>query len=232
MHVNPATVSTLEGARLLRALRHARGCERCRAPVERVLLATRVLERGTPWEPTEAEAAAITDAGLDAALGAARPRRRWPVLAGFGVALAAAASLVLVVTRPPEFAERGAGDGRAVLRMFCAAEQAGLQELPSGSGCPAGSKLVFAASAAPELSSVAVRLSGPEGVRLLGPFPVSGRPGAEAPLDATLELTDPGTLEVTAAFASTPEAALAALRGERAPGVQVLKQRVRVEGAR
>lgn len=231
MHVNPTTVSTLEGARLHRALRHARGCAECRAPVERVLLATRVLERGTPWEPTEAESAALTEAGLDAALGAGRPRRRWPVLAGLGVALAAAAS-VLVVVRTPEFTERGAGDGRAVLRMFCAAGQSPLHELPSGARCPPGSTLAFAAGAAPELSSVAVRLAGPEGVQLLGPFPVSARPGAEAPLEATPRLSGAGTVEVTAAFASTPEGALAALRGERPKGAVVVHQRVRVEGMR
>ncbi|HTN51455.1 MAG TPA: hypothetical protein VML50_03555 [Anaeromyxobacter sp.] len=232
MHVDPTIVATLEGARLTRALRHARGCETCRGPVERVLLATRVLERGSPWEPTEVEVEAASASGLDAALAAARPRRRWPLLAGVGVALAAAASLVVIVTRPPEFAERGGGDGRAVLRMFCATEQAGLAELPSGAGCPAGARLAFAAAAVPELASVAVKLSGPEGRQLLGPFQVSGRPGAEVPLEATPRLSSPGTVEVTAAFAATPEAALSALRGERVAGAVLLHQHLRVEGAR
>ena len=232
MHVNPATVGTLQGARLLRALRHARACDRCRRPVERVLLATRTLEQGSLWEPTRAELEAHTAAGLEAALGPARPRRRWPVFAGLGVALAAAASLVLVVSRPPEFTARGGGEGRAVLRVFCAAGNGALRELPSGAGCPAGGTLAFAAASAPELSSVALRLSGPAGVQDLGPFPVSARPGAEAPLETTPGLTAPGLLEVTAAFARSPEDARAALRGERVPGAVVLRQRVQVEGGR
>ena len=233
MHVDLATVAALEGAPLQRALRHARGCDACRAPVERLLFATRVLERGSPWEPTEAESTTATEAGLEVALRAARPPRRWQPFAGLGVALVAAASFfVVVVLRPPEFTERGGRGGSAVLRMFCATEQGSLRELPSGASCPAGSKLALAAAARPELSSVALRMTGPDGVRLLGPFPVSGRPGAEAPLAVTPQLSTPGTVEVDAAFAPTPEAAQAALRGDRAPGAVVVHQRLRVEDKR
>ena len=232
MHVNIATVATLEGARLGRALRHARSCDTCRAPVERVMLATRVLERGTPWEPTSAEVDAAGQSGLEAALGAARPRRRWAVLGGVGVAVAAAASILLVVNRPPEFTARGTGEGRAVLRMFCAVGESPLRELPSGAGCPAGGRLAFAAGATPGLSSVTLRLTGPSGERVLGPFSLSGQPGAELPLETTPELPSAGSVEVTAAFAATPEAAQAALRGERIPGAVLLHQRVQVEGPR
>ena len=70
-----------------------------------------------------------------------------------------------------------------MLRMFCAsAGDAGLRELASGASCPRGAKLAFAAAGAPGLSSVALRLSGSSGVQLLGVFPVTGQPGAEAPL--------------------------------------------------
>jgi hypothetical protein len=233
MHVTPIAVCTLEGAGLLRALHHARDCDTCRVPVERALLATRCLEGGSPWKPTEAECDAHIDAGLVAALRSARPPRRWPTFAGLGVALAAAASLIVVVNRPPEFTARGAGEGRAVLRMFCAsAGDAGLRELASGASCPSGAKLAFAAAGAPGLSSVALRLSGSSGVQLLGVFPVTGQPGAEAPLETTPALSGAGTMEVTAAFASTPEAAQAALRGEQASGAVVLRQRIQVEGGR
>lgn len=233
MHVQPSTVPTLEGAALRRALVHARGCDTCRGPVERVLLATRTLERGTPWEPTEAEVEALGEAGLDRALGAARPRRRWAPLAGLGVALAAGAALLVVVVRPqPEFTARGGGEGRAVLRMFCAAPGGTLRELPPGSSCVAGGKLAFAAAATPGLSSVALRLSGPGGTEVLGPFAVTGQPGAEAPLDVTPELARAGQVDVLAAFAATPRAALDAARGDPGPGAVVLHQQVQIEGAR
>ena len=45
-------------------------------------------------------------------------------------------------------------------------------------------------------------------------------------------LVGTGTIEVTAAFASTPEAAQAALRGEQVSDVVVLRQRFQVEGSR
>jgi hypothetical protein len=232
MHLNPTAITTFEGRRLTRAIRHARGCSRCRGPVERMLLATRVMELGTPWTPTDAEANAAGVAGLDAALRSARAARRWPTLAGFGIALAAAATVFLVVKGPPEFVERGTGTGRAVLRMFCSTDLQGLRELRSGQACPTGGKLAFAAGASTGSAFAALQLSGPEGVRPLGLFPVSGRPGAEAPLDTTPLLDALGVVEVTAAFASTPDAALAALRGERVPGSVVMRQKVLVEGRR
>jgi len=232
MHVNPIAIATYEGARLTDAIQHARACPQCRRPVERVLLALRALEVGTPWTPTEVETTAASVAGLDSVLRSARPIRRWPTVAGLGIALAAAAALFLVVKGPPEFVERGTGSGGAVLRMFCATDPQALRELPSGQSCPAGGKLAFAAGASTGAAFAALQLSGPDGVRLLGPFPVSGRPGAEAPLDTTPQLDVPGRVDVTAAFASTPDAALAALRGERVAGSVVVRQTVLVEGAR
>jgi hypothetical protein len=71
---------------------------------------------------------------------------------------------------------------------------------------------------------VALELRDADGTRLLGSFTVTGRPGGEAPLEVTPELHGAGPIEVTAAFASSPEAALASLQGTAAPGVVIVRQ--------
>jgi hypothetical protein len=70
-----------------------------------------------------------------------------------------------------------------------------------------------------------------EGARVLGPFTVTGRPGREEPLEATPELRGPGALVVRAAFAASPEAALASLGGKPLPGTVVLRQMAFVDQA-
>jgi hypothetical protein len=228
MHVNLRTLPTLADGRLDRALRHARGCDRCRGPVERAILATRALEQGTPWEPTEAEFEARLRRGLPTVQALAPCRPRWPILGAIGFAAAAVATFVWI--RPTEFAERGTGEGRAVLRMFCATPEPGsLRELAPGGRCPAGHALAFAAGAQGELTSVAVKLHDSSGTRVLGPFTVSGRPGSEVPLEATPELRAAGLLEVTAAFARSPEAALSALLAAPAPGTVLVRQSATIE---
>jgi hypothetical protein len=221
MHVNVRTFPDLGAAQLGKAMRHARTCDRCRAPVERAILAARALEQGSPWEPTAIEIEAIGRRGLPELRRMSDRRTLWHMLAAFGVAATAA---VLLWVRSGEFKERGTGEGRAVLRMFCASPApGGVQELPPGGRCT-GHALAFAAGARAELTSVALQLRDAEGTRILGPFPVTGRPGAETPLEITPGLRGPGTLEVTAAFASSPEAALASVVGAPSPGVVILRQ--------
>jgi hypothetical protein len=196
--------------------------------VERALFATRVLERGTPWDPTDAEVEAALRRVPPTARTIADLRPRWPVLVGLGVAVAAVLDMVRVP--PSEFAERGTGEGRAVLRVFCADPAQGhLQELPPGGRCGVGLTLAFAAGAESELTSVALRLRDAEGSRLIGPFTVTGRPGREAPLETTPELRSPGSVEVIAAFASSPEAAVSSLVGTPAAGAVVLRQSATVD---
>ena len=232
MHVNPRTISSLEGAPLGRALRHARECARCRTPVERTMLALRMLEHGSTRQPTQAEMRAAEEQARVVVGAASSDRPRWPILMGVGATLAAAAAVPFLL-RTAEFTERGAGEGRAVLRTFCAEPLHGqVRELPSGAPCRAGEKLAFAASSASGLSSVMVQVVDAAGPRVFGPFPVSGRPGAEAPLEVTPELRTPGQLEVSAAFASTPEAAVAALHGKGVPGTVLLHQSLLVESSR
>ena len=222
MHVNLRELPGLAESGLDRALQHARACDRCRIPVERAMLATRFLEQGTPWEPTAAELEAIGRRGPPRIRAASPSRLRWPVLASIGVAATAVA--VLIWIRPAEFTERGTGEGRAVLRMFCATRApGGLHEVPPAGRCT-GDALAFAAGARGDLTSVALELRDADGTRLLGSFTVTGRPGGEAPLEVTPELHGAGPIEVTAAFASSPEAALASLQGTAAPGVVIVRQ--------
>jgi len=92
-----------------------------------------------------------------------------------------------------------------------------------------GHALAFAAGARGELNSVVLRVRDVEGVRILGPFTITGRPGGEAPLETTPELRGAGKLEVTAVFAPSAEAALDAARGTAVPGVVVLQQTATIE---
>jgi hypothetical protein len=95
-----------------------------------------------------------------------------------------------------------------------------------------GHALAFAAGSNGELGSVALKLRDAVGTRILGPFNVTGRPGGEAPLDTTPDLRGTGPVEVTAAFASSPEAALASLRGTPLPGAVILRQSAVIETRR
>jgi hypothetical protein len=221
-----------------RLLRHARTCTRCGQRYERMALAWRVLEGGNLHAPSEQEAAAISAAGLEAALSAAAPeasRLRWPVLALLGGMLAALSlPLMLAPTGSGEWTSRGSGTpAEATLRVFCAVKQRPLRALQPGWSCPPGALLAFAAGAQPPLSQVVVRVHGSGLDRTEGPFAVGGKPGAEGPLEVTLPLDmPPGPAEIVAVFADGPEAARKALRGEEVPGSVVLRQQVRVEEER
>lgn len=229
---------TLSPRQSTRLLRHARACERCAGQYERLVRASRLLEHGEPYAPTDTELTALADAGLAAALEAARPesaRSRGPFLAMAGGMLAAMSLALLVLVHPGEedtWRARGAGPPtRAVLRVFCAVRQRPLRELEPSQACPPGAQLAFAVGADSPLSHVAVAVRGPRGVQSLeGPFPVTGRPGAEQPLETTLPLQrSPGEAEIVAAFAHSPREALAALREEAHRGAVVLRLPVRIE---
>lgn len=232
------TLSPRQSARLLR---HAHACERCGASYERLVRASRLLEHADPHVPTGTELAALADTGLAAALAAAEPeasRVRWPSLSLAGGMLAAVSLAVLVVLVQPKEVEvdslqaRG-GSGRptrAALRVFCAAKQRPLRELEPSQACPPGAQLAFAVGADAPLSHVAVGLHTRSLQSIEGPFSVTGRPGAEQPLETTLPLQVPaGEVEVLAAFADSPREALAALRGETHQGAVVLRLPLRVE---
>lgn len=230
------TLSPRQSARLLR---HVHACERCGTSYERLVRASRLLEGGDPYTPTGTELAVLADTGLAAALSAAEPggsRSHWPSLTLAGGTLAAVSLAVLMVlVRPTEVetwqARGGAGSpSRAVLRVFCAVRQQPLRELEPSQVCPPGAQLAFAVGADSPLSHVvvAVRARGAQSTE--GPFPVTGRPGAEQPLETTLPLQVPaGEAEVVAAFADSPREALAALRGETHRGAVVLRLPVRVQ---
>jgi hypothetical protein len=231
------TLSPRQSARLLR---HAHACERCGASYERLVRASRLLEHGDPHAPAGTELAVLADTGLAAALAAAEPevpRFRWPSLSLAGGMLAAASLAVLVMLVQPKEADdtwqaRG-GSGRparAALRVFCAERQQPLRELEPAQACPPGAQLAFAVGADAPLSHVAVGLRTRRLEAAEGPFAVTGRPGAEQPLETTLSLQVPtGEAEVLAAFADSPREALAALRGEPHRGAVVLRLPVRVE---
>ncbi|HEX8441414.1 hypothetical protein [Archangium sp.] len=223
-----------------RLLRHARACERCGGQYERLVLAHRMLERGDLHMPTRAEEAMLADVGLEAALSAAAPeveRWRWPSLAVAGGMLAALCFAALVLVRPADIGEwqsRGLGrPSNAVLRVFCAVRQQPLRELKRAEeACPPGAMLAFAVGAEAPLLQVAVAVRGEGFQATEGPFVISGRPGAEQPLETTVLLRMPsGQAEVIAAFADSPGAALGALRGDVTPGAVVLRVPVRVEEA-
>ncbi|MBU8898983.1 hypothetical protein DRW03_25305 [Corallococcus sp. H22C18031201] len=225
-----------EGARMMR---HAHACPRCGPRYERWMRAHRVLETGTPEAPSPREQELLTSAGLQAALAAAAPeesRTRWPSLTVLGAALAAT---LLVVTLTPrlathEWRSRGQQSHpttEVALRIFCAVSGHPLRELRAGEACPRGSTLAFAAGARQPLSHVAVRVSvGGVTEEVSGPFSLDGTPGGEHPLEMTVPLTENAQrVEVTAAFSAQPATTVAALHGEKADGVVVLKQEVRVE---
>jgi hypothetical protein len=231
------TLSPRQSARLLR---HAHACERCGASYERLVRASRLLEHGDPHTPTGTELAVLADTGLAAALAAAEPeasRTRWPSLSLAGGMLAAVSLVVLMVLvqQPREVdswqARGGSGrPSRAALRVFCAVRQQPLRELEPSQACPPGAQLAFAVGADAPLSHVAVGLRTRSLQAIEGPFSVTGRPGAELPLETTLPLQVPaGEAEVIAAFADSPREALAALRGETQRGAVVLRLPVRVE---
>ncbi|HEX8822506.1 MAG TPA: hypothetical protein VF794_21445 [Archangium sp.] len=233
------TLSPRQSARLLR---HAHACGRCGARYERVVRARRMLERGDLHTPTETEEAVLADAGLEAALAAAAvpgaERARWPSLALAGGMLAALCLAALVLVRPGDVGEEWQSRGverpsGAVLRVFCAVRQQPLRELKRAEeACPPGAMLAFAVGAEAPLLQVAVAVRGEGFQATEGPFVISGRPGAEQPLETTVLLRMPsGQAEVIAAFADSPGAALGALRGDVTPGAVVLRVPVRVEEA-
>lgn len=229
-------LSSSESARLLR---HAHGCARCGARYERWARAHRALESGNVDVPSSLERQAITEGGLAAALAAAAPEQaqaRWPSMAVLGGALAAV--FLAVVLTPPatdthEFTKRGDGTPPpgVALRIFCARAGQPLRELHAGDSCRAGAMLAFAAGGNTPYSHVAVQVRGAKKAEVTaGPFAVAGAPGKEGPLELTVPMPQQaGTVEVTAAFANGPAAALAALRGEQHAGAVVLKQEVKVE---
>ncbi|WP_223638801.1 hypothetical protein [Corallococcus sp. EGB] len=233
-----------------RLLRHAHACARCGARYDKWARAHRVLESGQTDTPTATELETLTAAGLDAALNAAAPPdaapARWPTLAVLGATLAALFLVVRVTptsvgpTAPsePEWSPRGAVHDPApplaqpVLRVFCAAPGQSLFELRPGTACPPGATLAFAAGARPPYTHVAVRVRAGGHEEINGPFPLSGKAGEEHPLELTVALPAGADMaEVTATFSEHPDPTLAALRGEAAGGVVVLRQEVRVKDA-
>jgi len=229
---------TLSPAQSARLLRHAHVCRRCGPRYERWAQAHRALE-GSLDAPSSMERQALTEAGLAAALQAAAPAptpARLPGLMVLGGALAAAVLALVLAPRPAsdEFRARGLGTPPpgVALRVFCAAPGLPLRELHSGEACPAGALMAFAAGGSAPYTHVAVQVRGAEGPQVLaGAFPLMGTPGKEAPLELTVPLPEHGgEVEVTAAFASSPSAALAAVRGADEGGAVVLEQAVRVEG--
>ncbi|MCY1019500.1 hypothetical protein [Pyxidicoccus sp. MSG2] len=228
-------LSSHESARLLR---HAHGCARCGPRYEQWARAHRALE-GDVDLPSSVERQALGDAGLAAALAAAVPQEapsRWPSLAVLGGALAAV--FLAVVLTPPatntrEFTSRGEGTPPpgVAIRIFCATAGQPMRELHAGDSCRAGAMLAFAAGGNAPYTHVAVQVRGPKKAEVVaGPFSLSGTPGREGPLELTVPMPQlAGAMEVTAAFADRPAAALAALRGEEHEGSVVLKQEVRVE---
>ncbi|WP_205525777.1 hypothetical protein [Pyxidicoccus trucidator] len=228
-------LSSRESARLLR---HAHACTRCGFRYERWAQAHRGLEGGDLDQPSSAERMALTEGGLAAALAAAAPEEssaRWPSLALLGGALAAAfLAVVLVPTiTPNEFGVRGAGTPppAVALRIFCATAGQPLRELHAGDSCQAGAMLAFAAGGNSPYTHVAVQVRGAKKAEVMaGPFVLTGPVGKEGPVELTVPMPQAaGVVEVTAAFADRPAAALAALRGEQHEGSVVLKQEVKVE---
>lgn len=152
-------------------------------------------------------------------------------------AVTAVALLVLAVPREQvapvgldaEWGVRGEGSSSAVLRLFCVPEDAALREVKGEGACPPGAALAFAAGARTPLTHAVVVVRGAGGTRLEGPFEVKSPPGAEAALDVTPLLPTTGEVEVTAIFAPSAQAALAAARGEPAEGTVRVQHRVRVE---
>jgi hypothetical protein len=256
-----AASGTLPPRQWSRMLRHARGCARCGPRYERVVHMQRVLAHGTLVEPTSAELESIEARGLAAALASAADGRSpargtaetraghgdvssrhsgrawsgWTEDLSRAWALAAVAACALLLLAAPqeetEWSARGEGDGSAVLRLFCVPEDAALREVKSTGTCPPGAALAFAAGVRPPLTHAVVVVRGAEGTRVEGPFEVRSPPGAEAALDVTPRLPASGDVEVTAIFAPSPQAALAAARGEPAEGATRVQHRVRVEAA-
>ncbi|WP_171817812.1 hypothetical protein [Pyxidicoccus fallax] len=232
----------LAPAESARLLRHAHGCARCGARYEQWVRAHRALE-GDLDQPSSMERHALTEGGLAAALAAAAPAEeapaRWSSLALLAGAVAAVFLAVVVVppaTNTPnahEFTARGEGTPPpgVALRIFCAAAGQPMRELHAGDACKSGAMLAFAAGGNAPYSHVAVQVRGAKKAEVTaGPFVLSGAPGKEGPLELTVPMPQqPGAVEVTAAFADRPVAALAALRGEQDGGVVVLKQEVKVE---
>ncbi|MFP2926960.1 hypothetical protein ACLESO_17525 [Pyxidicoccus sp. 3LG] len=230
-------LSSHESARLLR---HAHACERCGHRYERWARAHRALEGGDVDSPSSMEQQALTEGGLEAVLAAAaavpsEAPSRWPSLALLGGALAAVfMAMVLAPSTPKdEFGVRGGGTPSlgVALRVFCATPGQALRELHASESCRAGAMLAFAAGGHAPYTHVAVQVRGAKKAEVTaGPFALSGPPGKEGPLELTVPMPQsPGVVEITAAFADSPPAALAALRGEQHSGTVVLKQEVRVE---
>lgn len=224
-----------------RLLRHARRCGRCAPRYERWALAHRGLMGGDLDAPSPMEQHALTESGLAAALAAAAPAEeapaRWPSLAVLGGALAAVFLAVVVIPQvresQGEFQSRGEGTPPlgAALRVFCATPGQPLRELHAGDGCRAGATLAFAAGGVEPYTHVAVQVRGAKKDEVLaGPFPLTGTPGKEAPLELTVPMPESGgVVEVTAVFSDRAGAAVGVLRGEEHGGTVVLRQAVRVE---
>ncbi|MCP3139530.1 hypothetical protein [Pyxidicoccus xibeiensis] len=228
-------LSSRESARLLR---HAHACKPCGARYERWVRAHRALEGGDVDAPSSMERLALTEGGLEAVLAAATPAEapsRWPSMALLGGALAAVfvGLVVMPSTTQDEFVSRGEGTPppAVALRVFCAAAGQPLRELHAGESCRAGAMLAFAAGGNAPYTHVAIQVRGTKRAEVTaGPFLLSGAVGKEGPLELTVPMPQAaGVVEVTAVFADSPSATLAALRGEQHSEAVVLKQEVRVE---
>ncbi|MCP3100683.1 hypothetical protein LZ198_17575 [Myxococcus sp. K15C18031901] len=231
------SLGTLTPDQSARLLRHAHVCHRCGPLYERWVRAHRALE-GSLDAPSSMERLALTEAGLSAALAAAVPARAPSALtslAALGGVLAAVLLAVVLVPRlsSDEFRSRGVGTPPpgVALRVFCAAPGLPLRELHAGEACPAGAMMAFAAGGNAPYTHVVVRVRDADRPEVLaGPFALAGPPGKEAPLELTVPLPEhAGEAKVTAAFASSPSAALAAVRGDEEGEAVVLEQSVRVE---
>ncbi|MFY2556303.1 hypothetical protein ACN469_01560 [Corallococcus terminator] len=148
------------------------------------------------------------------------------------VSLMAAAGLVWLSlpSDTTEWGTRGEGQGATVMRLFCVPEEAELREVRGQGECPAGAALAFAAGARAPYTHVVVTVRTDKGLRMEGPFEVKASPGSEAALDLTPKLPDTGEVELTAVFASSASAALAAARGEPVKDVVRVQHRVRIAG--
>lgn len=156
-------------------------------------------------------------------------------MSGAWVAALMAAAGILWLSLPSETKEwgvRGQGAGMAAMRLFCVPDKAELREVRSEGTCPAGAALAFAAGARAPYTHVAVTLRTNKGVSVEGPFEVQATPGAESVLDLTPRMPVDGEVELTATFANSAAAALAAAKGEVVRDAVHVHHRVRVGGSR
>ena len=192
--------------RAQRMISHARACTRCRAMLDRVLLAHRVLE-GSLLKPSEQELG-LWSANAKAIAAASAPRaERSPaggwLLAAAGVATACA--VLAFVARPapePEWAARGDLKAQnASVRIFCAPAKGALAELQANQGCPAGNALGFAVGARPPLHRVRVLVTQAGKMLAHQETSVTAAPGAEDALALSVDMPATGQVRVEVCFA-------------------------------